>query len=196
MFVATICFAFIQPSWGTPQIIFTAITGIGCAGPLTLLVACVQFTAPHAFLSTATGLAFSARAIGGAFGTAVIYAIVNSRVASKLPGDVGSAAIAAGLPASSVAALLKGMKGSSASKFRGKGVPGANEAIMNAAWDASHWSYARAYRLGFWSVVPFVALATIAVACMQGVKKLMTEKVEATVEPESDDETKAMGKAW
>jgi hypothetical protein len=195
MFVATICFAFIQPSWGTPQIIFTALTGIGCAGPLTLLVACVQFTAPHAFLSTATGLAFSARAIGGAFGTAVIYAIVNSRVASKLPGDVGSAAIAAGLPASSVAALLKGMKGSSASKFRGKGVPGASEAIMNAAWDASHWSYARAYRLGFWSVVPFVALATIAVASMQGVKKLMTEKVEATVEPDSDDDTKAMGKA-
>jgi hypothetical protein len=195
MFVATICFAFIQPSWGTPQIIFTALTGIGCAGPLTLLVACVQFTAPHAFLSTATGLAFSARAIGGAFGTAVIYAIVNSRVASKLPGDVGSAAIAAGLPASSVAALLKGMKGSSASKFRGKGVPGASEVIMNAAWDASHWSYARAYRLGFWSVVPFVALATIAVASMQGVKKLMTEKVEATVEPDSDDDTKAMGKA-
>ena len=138
MFVATICFAFIQPSWGTPQIIFTALTGIGCAGPLTLLVACVQFTAPHAFLSTATGLAFSARAIGGAFGTAVIYAIVNSRVASKLPGEVGSAAIAAGLPASSVSALLKGMKGSSASKFRRKGVLGASEAIMIAAWDASH----------------------------------------------------------
>jgi hypothetical protein len=195
MFVATICFAFIQPSWGTAQIIFTALTGIGCAGPLTLLVACVQFTAPHAFLSTATGLAFSARAIGGAFGTAVIYAIVNSRVAAKLPGDVGSAAIAAGLPASSVAALLKGMKGSSVSKFRGKGVPGASEAIMTAAWDASHWSYARAYRLGFWSVVPFVALATIAVASMQGVKKLMTEKVEATVEPDSDDDAKAMGKA-
>jgi hypothetical protein len=185
MFIATICFAFIQPSWGTPQIIFTALTGIGCAGPLTLLVACVQFTAPHA----------SARAIGGAFGTAVIYAIVNSRVASKLPGDVGSAAIAAGLPSSSVTALLKGMKGSSATKFRGKGVPGASEAIMTAAWDASHWSYARAYRLGFWSVVPFVALATIAVASMQGVKKLMTEKVEATVEPDSDDETKGLGKA-
>jgi hypothetical protein len=83
---------------------------------------------------------------------------------------------------------LDGMKGSSASGFRGKGVPGASEVIINAAWDASHWSYARAYRLGFWSLVPFVALATIAVACMQVVKKLMTEKVEATVEPDSDDE--------
>ncbi|KAI4679388.1 uncharacterized protein J4E84_008419 [Alternaria hordeiaustralica] len=195
MFIASICFAFIRPGWATEQIIFTALTGIGCAGPLTLLVACIQFTAPHAFLSTATGLAFSARAIGGAFGTAVIYAIVNSRVASHLAGDVSSAAIAAGLPESSVPALLKGMKGSSASKFRGAGVPGVNETIITAAWNASHWSYARAYRLGYWSVVPFVALATIAVLSMKGIKHLMTEHVEATVERESDDEGKGLGKA-
>ncbi|KAI8943356.1 hypothetical protein NX059_001373 [Plenodomus lindquistii] len=195
MFIATICFAFIRPSWGTAQLIFTALTGIGCAGPLTLLVACVQFTAPHAFLSTATGLAFSARAIGGAFGTAVIYAIVNSRVASKLPGDVSSAAIAVGLPESSVPALLQAMQGSSASKAKGQGVPGANAAIMKAAWDASHWSYARAYRLGFWSVVPFVALATVSVACMRGVRELMTERVEATVERESGDEGEKIVKA-
>ncbi|KAF2845357.1 MFS general substrate transporter [Plenodomus tracheiphilus IPT5] len=188
MFIASICFAFIRPGWGTHQIIFTALTGVGCAGPLTLLVACVQFTAPHAFLSTATGLAFSARAIGGAFGTAVIYAIVNARVASNLPGDVSSAAIAAGLPEASIPALLKAMKGSSASKAKGQGVPGATEAVMKAAWDASHWSYARAYRLGFWSVVPFVALATISVACMRGVSELMTERVEATVERENEDE--------
>ena len=82
------------------------------------------------------------------------------------------------------------MKGKSASKFRGAGIPGMNETIINAAWDASHWSYARAYRLGFWSVVPFVALATVAVLCMRGVKNLMTERVEATVERDSDDEEK------
>ncbi|KAH9882713.1 hypothetical protein J1614_000078 [Plenodomus biglobosus] len=187
MFASAIAFAFIQPSWDTIQIVLTALTGIGCSGPLTLLVACVQFTAPHAFLSTATGLAFSARAIGGAFGTAVIYAIVNSRVATHLPGDVSRAAIAAGLPESSVPALLKSMNRSSASKAKGQGIPGANEAVMKAAWDASYWSYTRAYRLGFWSVVPFVALATISVACMRGVKELMTEKVEATVEKDSVD---------
>lgn len=115
---------------------------------------------------------------------------MNSRVASHLSDDVSSAAIAAGLPLSSVPALLTGMKGKSASKFRGAGIPGMNETIINAAWDASHWSYARAYRLGFWSVVPFVALATVAVLCMRGVKNLMTERVEATVERDSDDEEK------
>lgn len=194
MFIATVCFAVIRPSWSTPQVILTALTGIGCAGPLTLLVACVQFTAPHAFLSTATGLAFSARAIGGSFGAACIYGIINARIASHYANDVGSAAMAAGLPASSVAALLKSMKGSTKTKAKGQGVPGANKAIMDAAWNASNWSYARAYRLGFWSVVPFVALATISVACMKGVKELMTERVEATVERESDDETEKLAR--
>lgn len=188
MFIASICFAFIRPSWGTQQIIFTALTGIGCAGPLTLLVACIQFTAPHAFLSTATGLAFSARAIGGAFGTAVIYAIVNSRIASHLNNDVSAAALEAGLPASSLPTLLKAMKGKSEGTFKSGAVPGANATIVKAAWDASHWSYARAYRLGFWSVVPFVALATAAVVAMRGVTHLMTERVEASVERESGDE--------
>ncbi|KAJ5022970.1 major facilitator superfamily domain-containing protein [Bipolaris maydis] len=194
MLIASICFAFIRPSWGTLQIVFTALTGIGCAGPLTLIVACIQYTAPHAFLSTATGLAFSARAIGGSFGTAVIYAIVNSRVASHLARDVGSAATAAGLPASSVPALLSAMKGKSASSFKVDAVPGANEAIVAAAWDASYWSYARAYRLAFWSIVPFVALATVAVVSMRGVKHLMTERVEASVEIENEREEDKDGK--
>jgi hypothetical protein len=195
MLVASICYACIRPSWDVPQIVFTVLTGIGCAGPLTLLVACVQFTAPHAFLSTATGLAFSARAIGGAFGTAVIYAVINSRIASHYASDVGSAAVAAGLPQSSVAALLKAMKGATATTAKGQGVPGANAEIMRAAWQASYWSYARAYRLGWWSVVPFVAIATIAVASMKGVKELMTEKVEATVERDVSDEEDKMEKA-
>ena len=48
--------------------------------------------------------------------------------------------------------------------------------------DASRWSYAHAYRLAWASVIPFVVLALIAVAFLRGVKELMTEKVEATVE--------------
>ena len=98
-------------------------------------------------------------------------------------------------PASSVPALLIAMKGGTATVVRGQGIPGADASIMAAAWNASYWSYARAYRLGWWSVVPFVALATASVACMRGVKELMTEKVEATVERESDDEVIKKGQA-
>lgn len=165
-----------------PQLVFAVLAGIGTSGPLTLLVACVQFTAPHAFLSTATGLAFSARAIGGAFGSAVINAIINGRLNSHYATDVGSAAVAAGLPSSSIPALLEAMEAGTLSTK----VPGTNQEIIRVAVEASRWSYARAYRLGWWSVVPFVALAIASVACMTGVKDLMTEHVEATVERNVD----------
>jgi hypothetical protein len=102
---------------------------------------------------------------------------VNGRMNSHYANDVSSAAIKAGLPTSSVAEFMAGL-----SEGKLSGIPGATESVIAAAMDASHWSYARAYRLGWWSVVPFVVLATVAVACMRGVKELMTEKVEATVE--------------
>jgi hypothetical protein len=164
---------------------FNVLSGLGQSGPLTLLVACVQFTAPHSHLSTATGLAFSARAIGGAFGSAVLDAIINNKLGSTYAKKVSSAAIEAGLPKSSAAALLEAF----ATGVGFDAIPGASPGVLAAATNASHWAYARAYRLAWASVIPFVVVAIVAVACLKGVKELMTEKVEATVErvPRTDE---------
>lgn len=148
------------------------------AGSLTLLVAAIQFTAPHAFLSTATGLAFSARAIGGTFGSAVLNAIINGRLIGHHAAGVGAAAISAGLLEDSVPELLEALDAGTI----GSGVVFATPAIWDAAVEASRWEYAYAYRLAWASVIPFVVLAIVAVALLKGVKDLMTEKVEATVE--------------
>lgn len=155
------------------------LTGIGQSAPLTLLVACIQFTAPHAYLSTATGLAFSVRAIGGAFGSAIIDAIINGRLKSHYASAVAKSAVAAGLPEKSVPALLQAL---ATGLIESSDVKGANSAVWNAAISESRWQYAYAYRLAWSSVIPFTVLAIVAVACLKGVKELMTEKVEATVE--------------
>lgn len=173
----TICYATIQPSWSKAQYGLNVIAGIGQSGPLTLLVACVQFTAPHAFLSTATGLAFSARAIGGAFGSAVLDAIINGKLNANYARAVSAAAVGAGLPENSVPDLLEALSSGVL-----QGVEGATPAVWDAALNESHWQYAYAYRLAWASVIPFVVLAIVAVAFLRGVKELMTEKVEATVE--------------
>jgi hypothetical protein len=185
--VVTVCYANITPTMSKAQYGFNVLSGIGQAGPLTLLVACVQFTAPHAYLSTATGLAFSARAIGGAFGTAVLFAITNSKLGGNYASKVGAAAVAAGLPESSVPALLTAFE--SGAGF--DAVPGLSGSVLAAATDASHWAYTRAYRLAWWSIFPFVVVALVSVACLKGVKELMTEKVEATVENVPMEEAKA-----
>lgn len=158
---------------------------MGQAGPLTLLVALVQFTAPHAYLSTATGLAFSARALGGAFGSAVLNTIINSKMSSSYATAVSSAATEAGLPASSIPALL-------AAFAAGEGfsqIPGISPAVLGAASHASQETYAAAYRLAWSSIIPFVVLALVAIAFLKGVKELMTEHVEATVEREKMSDT-------
>ncbi|EXJ61668.1 hypothetical protein A1O7_02097 [Cladophialophora yegresii CBS 114405] len=175
--VVCILYSTVRPSWNQAQYGINVLSGIGQSGPLTLIVALIQFTAPHAFLSTATGLGFSARAIGGAFGSAVLDAIINGKLKSY-PAKVGGAAIEAGLPASSVPALLTALSSGAGLTD----VPGINATIIEQTMDASHWAYARAYRMAWASIIPFVVLALVGVWFLKGVKELMTEKVEATVE--------------
>ncbi|KAK4185751.1 major facilitator superfamily domain-containing protein [Podospora australis] len=184
--VVTICYAAFQPAWDNAQIGFNIIAGIGQSGPLTLLVACVQFTAPHAFLSTATGLAFSARAIGGAFGSAVLDAIINGRLAAHYGPAVEAAVTGAGLPVDSVPALLTAF---SAGNIGDLTIAGSTEEVWGAAMMESRRQYAQAYRLAWSSIIPFVVLATVAIVCMRGVSELMTEKVEATVERAGEKES-------
>jgi hypothetical protein len=172
-----IMYANIKPSWNHVQLGINILAGIGQAGPLTLLPACIQYTAPHAFLSTATGMAFSFRAIGGAMGSAVLNAIISGRLNSHYAPAVGSAAVGAGLPKSSVPSLLAALESGQL-----KGVEGATPGVWAAALDESHWQYAYAYRLAWSSIIPFTVMAIVAIWFMRGVKELMTEKVEATVE--------------
>ncbi|KAJ7043033.1 MFS general substrate transporter [Mycena alexandri] len=174
--IVSICYATITPELNHAQIGYNVLTGIGQSGPLTLIVALAQFTAPHQFLSTATGLAFSARAIGGAFGSAILDAIINNKLASY-DTDVGAAAVAAGLSSSAVPAFLQALAGGMPST-----VPGASDAVIAAATTASHNVYARAYRSAWIPIIPFVVVAMVCIACLKGVKELMTEHVEATVE--------------
>jgi hypothetical protein len=61
-------------------------------------------------------------------------------------------------------------------------MPGINAGIEGRVMLANEWAYAHAYRPAWASIVPFVALALVAVVCLKGVKELMTEKVETTVE--------------
>jgi len=178
--IVVICYACITPAMDKAQIGFNIICGIGQSGPLSLLVALVQFTAPHAYLSTATGLAFSARAIGGAFGSAVLSAIINGKLASTYTPQMTAAAIGSGLPKSSVPQLIAAFKSGKQTTI--EAVPGIDAAIISAVTRTSHEVYAHAYRLAFSSIIPFVVLAIVASSCLRGVKELMTEHVEATVE--------------
>ncbi|KAF2036732.1 MFS general substrate transporter [Setomelanomma holmii] len=174
-----------KPSWGNVQYDLNVLSGIAQAGPLTSILVATQFTAPHAYLSTATGMAFSTRAIRGAFRIAVLYSITNGHISSHYNDAVAEAAMAAGLPIDAVVPLLSIIK-------EGNVIPGIDATIISSAADAEHAVYAKAYGLAWASIVPFVVIAIVCCALLSDCGALMTEKMEASMEklPEklSDEE--------
>jgi hypothetical protein len=149
----------------------------------------VQFTAPHAYLSTATGLAFSARAIGGAFGTAVLDGIINGWLARHYASSITDTATAAGLPASSVAGVLEGLQAGNSTAIMT--APGMNDIILEKVMQTSYEVYANAYHRAWGSIIPFTVVALVAIWFLKDVSELMTDKVEMTVEKVRNEKTEA-----
>jgi len=182
-------FAATKTSWGNIQLGLSATAGVGQSGPLTLLIAVIQFAAPHAHLSTATGLALSFRALGGAFGSAILYTIAFGHVTANYNSNVASAAIMAGLPQKDVPVLL-GVMAEGHGPPTAKGLtavlsqvlPSATTAVIKAARYAGQKVYAKGFGLAWASIIPIAFIAIGSCALMKGVGTLMTEKVQAPLE--------------
>ncbi|KAH9214781.1 major facilitator superfamily domain-containing protein [Leptodontidium sp. 2 PMI_412] len=174
------CYAAINEGMKQPQWGYNVILGVGQSGPLTLLTAYVQFASPPEMLSTATGLAFSARALGGALGSAVLNTIINNKLSQTYASSVGAAAAKAGLPPSSIGALLSALATGNPKAIAE--VPGISNSILGATMAVSHQVFAAAYRLAWSSIIPFVVIATICCCFLTDVSNLMTEHIDATVE--------------
>ena len=92
-------------------------------------------------------------------------------------------AIDAGLPQSSVPDLLEALRTGTSEALRS--VPGGNGDVIASAVNASQWVYARAYRLAWSVIVPFVVVTIVCVGFLESVKEVMTDTVEASVELEA-----------
>lgn len=195
LFLVTACvFAATKPDWNYVQLGVSAIAGVGQAGPLILLIAVVQYAAPHAYLSTATGVAYSIRAIGGAIGSAVLYTIAFGHVGSHYGGDVAQAAIVAGLSPEDVPILLSIMANGNGPPTEqalagvlSQALPSATIPIIQAARRAGQKVFAKAFGLAWASIIPIAVISIVCCVLLRGVSKLMTEKVEAPLEKREED---------
>jgi hypothetical protein len=188
------------------QIGLNILMGVGLSAAVTLSVAIIQFAAPHSHLSTATGLALSARAIGGAIGSAVENTITEGALYPQWTEQVETAVVAAGLPRSAVSSFIQAFR-----QFEGKyddsksrnsynetltsllmnaaAISGPNSssspstnAITAAAERASRNSYAHAYHWTFLTLIPWMVIITVITLFLRPVRHLMTERIDATVE--------------
>ncbi|KAK4503585.1 hypothetical protein PRZ48_004500 [Zasmidium cellare] len=119
------------------------------------------------------GVLGAIRTAAGALATSMYSSILSTELTKYLPRYVGPAAIEAGLPQSSVPALLSGVSTSSFST-----VPGIDEAIIEAVGAPIKKAYSMAFRTVFLCTIPFsVILLVAAVVWCPNVEDYMTDEV-------------------
>ena len=113
------------------------------------------------------------RTAAGALATSMYSGILSSEAAKYIPKYVGPAAIEAGLPASSVPALLAGIGTGSFDA-----VPGINAGVLAAIGSPIKHAYSMAFRTVFLCTIPFgIILLVFAVIWCPNVEDYMTDEV-------------------
>lgn len=171
--------ASIRPDDGLRQLVFGAMTGCGF-GSLFLLIAGVQLSTQHGLIATASAVATSVRAIGSTVGSAIFVAIFTNRLGTNIPKYVASAALGAGLPATSLPEFIPAIASHNATAL--EGIPDATADVINAATAALENAYADSMRINF-IISAAIGIATcIAVLFISDLRKTMTYQVDAPVE--------------
>lgn len=178
----------VQPGQSINAIAFSCLLGIGFGAALTLIVTGVQLSTPHALIATATACTTSSRAVAGAMFSAIYTAAFNTRLKKFLPEYIAKSALAAGLPASSIADFIQAL--SEADTVALGKVPGVTPTIIALGTRALQQAYADSLRVVFIIAVPFGVVGCIACCFLGDLSETMNYHVDAPIEvtqPKQDD---------
>lgn len=172
--------ATIQPNDNFSQLAFAALAGIGFGAPLILIISGVQLSTPHHLIATATAVTTSSRAVAATVFTAIYAAAFSSRIGSKLPDYISTAAIRAGLPTTSLKAFVGAFLSKDQSALTQ--ITGITPAVITAAVVASKQAFADSVRVVYIIAVPFGCVACILCLFLGDMRKTMNYHVDAPVE--------------
>lgn len=147
------------------------IAGAGYVENLTLSTMALVWEPDD--IGLVAGVMGAIRTAAGAIATSMYSSILNTEMTKYLPRYVGPAALQAGLPQSSLPALLAGV---GAGSF--DAVPGANAAVLAAISSPVKQAYAMSFRTVFLCTIPFsVILLVAAVVYCPNVEDYLTDEV-------------------
>lgn len=170
----------LQPGQSISAIAFSVLLGIGIGAPIILVIVGVQLSTPHRLIATATSATTSARAIAGSVFSAIYATAVNTRLAEYLPKYIANAAVAAGLPATSIPDFVGALvEGNTAALGEIQGV--SPEIVAQGVLALQH-AYVDAIRVVFIIAAPFGAVACIGCYFLGDLKQTMNYHVDAPVE--------------
>lgn len=177
---AIVAFATVEPSDNTPVIVYSGLAGLGFGAPLILIIAAVHLSTPYHLIATATAVTTSTRAMAGTIFTAIYYVAGNHRLTEYIPSYVTKAALGAGLPPTSLPALIGAVVTNNVEAL--PKIPGITPVIIGAALTALKQAFADAVRVVYIIAAPFGAVAVIACFFLGDLKKAMNYHVDAPVE--------------
>jgi hypothetical protein len=119
------------------------------------------------------------RSTSGAVFTTIFIAILNSKVKSQIANHVPQAAVAAGLPQSSLPALFEAIAAQSAAAYAT--VPGLTPQIQLAVSDALTDSYAAAFSYAYYAGTAIGCAAIIAAVFMKDYDAYLTGHIPKKV---------------
>lgn len=168
-FFAAIGRFFVRPKLPHARACSNKIIGVGVMELLTLLL--VQLSSPDEWLGFSTGTIGLARCMGGSIGTAIYTTILQTKLATKIPEMVAGAALAAGLPSTSLPGLLGALTGVPGSPALAD-VPGATLSVVTAASTALKEAYVASFRYVWYTAIPFGVVALACAASSKDVRPL------------------------
>lgn len=168
----------IQPDDSTKAIVFAGLAGVGFGAPLVLVITGVHLSTPHRLIATATGVTTSARAVAATVSTAIYAAVLTNRLNENIGNYVTEAALAAGLPSSSIEKFVAAFVAGNPLL----GVAGVTPAVIAAASHALSQAFADSIRVVYIIAAPFGVLACIACLFLGNLRNTMTYRVDAPVE--------------
>ncbi|KAK8102197.1 hypothetical protein PG984_015343 [Apiospora sp. TS-2023a] len=123
-------------------------------------------------IGLAVGALASIRSMGGAVAQALYSSVLNTRLAENLASDVGPAAVRAGLPESSLPALLAAIKLGDYSE-----VPGATGRVLDVVVAGVRDSYVASFKVVFYATIPFGFLLVLFACLVPDMEKYLTGNV-------------------
>lgn len=170
----------IQPDDDTSTLAFAGLAGVGFGGLIIIIIAMVQLSTPHHLIATATAVTVSSRSVAAAVFTAIYVAAFSHRLKEKLPGYIATAALGAGLPATSLEDFVTALAGNDQAGLAN--IQGLTPNIISAGVTALKQAYADSIRVVFIIAAPFGLVAAISCWFTADMRKTMNYQVDAPVE--------------
>lgn len=157
----------------------TALMGISIGCEATLLSIIAGITSPNETIATAVCISTAAGFIGGAIATTMYGQIFNSKSRVLLPRAVSEAALAAGLPASSLSDFVAAFSSGSGEALAA--VPGATQAVLQAVTRASRSAYAESFRYIWVTLMVFCVVSIAGCWLFTSTTEYFTDEIAAPV---------------